>query len=470
MSTVLRLIALGLLVLLPLQALAETAPTPVPPPAQPTPAPPTPPAKPTPNANDLCQGREGCRMLWSQEAGHDANGHALVVSEVVFAQKDKIPSCHRPQDSRFGEYLDHVAQEIWLSTFGGLITENKKLLEYCNDGYGAADLGEDRIDVEDNKLIRRQFGGDNARWVIGKRFQLAPFALSASSVCLTHTQLGGGSFQAIDFATGVAQGRFTPRARDTHAAPANFMNCEETDPDKVKGKYKSLPIKQIYSFAGIALDQVKELGSCATRLVADEAAHQGFVIFGQRDNSKAELRLLRINDDVLWVDVQELGRSFKASEHWQNDDRLEIWWMDEDVLEKGREESGSAAPTLADKRRSLRQFVVRLADLQVFAGYGYAGHKLKLPEVERRDSEVGLRLAIHWPPEQFPSSEGLTVSLAHGDGAATQVIYSTSTLHSPDPLSLGSIMNMQENNPLTDVGCAISKKEVLDVVAPKAEK
>lgn len=412
------------------------------------------PAK-APQAQDICAGREGCRLLWSEAAGRDEKGRELVVSELVLPFKNEHDRCRRPQDNRFGAFIDNVQQEIWLSTYGGLLPEHKKLFGLCNNGYGAAGMGEDKIDIAENALTHREFGGDNQRWMGGHRFRLAPFAITATVNCGTHTEKGGGRYYVLDYETGAY--RDVWNSVGDESSPGDFIACEQTDLGNVESRYRGMILKKIYSFAGIKLDEVKKLGTCATRMTAAEGPQQGFLTYGQNDGSALELAALRINDDRLWVDVSDKGRDFVASSDWQNDDRLEIWWQDRRSLEKEGQRS----------RKALRQFAIRLADLKVFPGYGYGSHKLALPEVERRDSKEGLRFMVIWPRDQFPAEDGFTLTLAHGDGSKTRMAFSTSALRYGDPDSLGHTINIQEMDRETGLGCKMDGEGLLNIIAPQ---
>lgn len=461
-------------------------------PTSPVPVAPVPaaPASNQPNSNDFCHGRLGCRLLWSQPAGRDKDGHDLVVSELVYTAS----ACHRPPDGRFSQYLDQVGQELWLSSFGGLLPDHIKLFAFCNNGYGDASVGEDRVQLGNNSLTIQRFGGAFGgaaggganSWMRGGVFSLAPFASLAAADCTFNPHSGSGVFERVDFNTGLIQRRFTPPQPSDAPAP-HFLTCDTLEADKAGGGYKSLPIKHIYSFAGIAMDKLKSLGSCATRWRSDAAS----LSYGQEDanneptnglaQSPAEIAALQINDDVLWVDIHDPDRHFSmggdenadasdiASNGASNVDRLEVWWLDQNSLDKA---NPAMAPTAADRRRSLRQFTIRLADLAVLPGYGYGSHHLKLPEVERREAVqhgmVGIR--IRWPAEQFPSPQGLSLAYAHADGKVTTAIYSTSAVRVRDGWSIGSLINMEEPTPLVKGHCGVDKDGVLQLIPPAPEE
>jgi hypothetical protein len=199
---------------------------------------------------------------------------------------------------------------------------------------------------------------------------------------------------------------------------------------------------------------------------------QGYLTFGQDDASDVTIKILRINDDHLWIDISDPQRVFKTSDNWTNDDRIEIWWMDQTILDKAGENKNNRAV----QRKALRQFAIRMADLNVYPGFGYSvSSKQALPDVERRvavnlkerqDNE-GIRLLVRWPVDQFPSAQGLTLTYAHGNGTATTSAWSTSTLKHAQAQSLSPVLNLQEegNNPIHS--CFINKTGRLNLFVPE---
>jgi hypothetical protein len=436
---------------------AKKTPAPVQKTVQPE-APPPAPAPAALNPDDFCRGRQGCRLLWSQPVGHDANNRDMILSEITIPQAADAIACHRPQDTRFGEFLNKVEQEIWLTVQNGMLTERRKLLSFCNNGYGAKPSGEDRLDITDNRLVHRRFGGGEYRWMTGETYRLPEFDIIQKWGCSTDADQGGGGIHLYDYTNGAFRTGWSDKAAAEEEAGDHLVDCAPLNVEQAKTRYKGLPVKQVQSFLGIKLGDVKQLGNCATVMTTAPGPHQGYVVYGQPDNAAAELRMLRVNDDRLWVDVRDEGRSFHSSTNWRNDDRLEIWWLEQALLDK------SGQP----RRRALRQFFVRLADLRVFPGAGY--EKLKLPEVERRESEARpniLSLVIRWPMEQFPANR-MTVAYARSSeaGDATKVIWATSTLKAGDPYSLGPVVNMQQLGDNPAKSCIV-KDGVLELVLPE---
>ncbi len=411
------------------------------------------------NPDDLCKGRAGCKSLWSEDAGViDSKRYLVSEITVPYQAKNEWEKCRRPQDKRFGEFLDNVRQEIWLSTFGGILSEHKKLFELCNDGYGAAKIGEDSVVIDKQHITYRQFGGSNDRWVWARSYTLPQLNYAATTLCDYRTNTSGGHIHLLNYETGAFTSGYSPQESDD--SQSSFIDCNKDDLNAAKPKYKAMDTKQISSYLGIKLGDIKSLGRCATTLTSLPSPHQGYIIYGQDDGKDVEVRFLKINDDKLWVDIRDDGRTFNTTDNWANDDRIEIWWLDQKQMLSKTSVDIEDVP-----RRALRQFAVRLSDLKVFGGYGY-GPNQKLPEVERRLSGLPVAFQITWPADQFPSPAGLTLSIAHADGNATKVMWSSSTFKYADPQSLAPIYNLQGDGRDPMQACEITKDGVLNLIPP----
>ncbi len=415
------------------------------------------------NADDFCKGRSGCKLLWSGDAG-TLDKKRFVISEVVIPHpaKENEKHCRRPQDKRYGEFLDNVSQEIWLSTYGGLLSEHKKLFELCNDGYGAANIGEDAFSFGKQHITYRQSGGDNNRWVWARSYALPSLSYAGTMLCDYKTNTSGGHIRLMDYETGSFTSGYSPELSDD--SQSSFVDCDKDNLSAAKPKYKAIDTKQVSSFLGLKLTDVKTLGTCSSTITSQPGPYQGYVIYGQDDGADVEVKYLRINDDKLWVELRDTEqnkeqRVFKSTDNWANDDRIEIWWLDQKQMPPKTSDLEDAP------RKALRQFSVRLSDLKVFAGYGYNTNQ-KMPEVERREGGLPLAFQITWPPEQFPSAAGLSVSYAHADGTATKVMWSSSTFKYADPQSLSPVYNLQGEDRDPREACTITKDGALDLITP----
>src|SRR5689334_8552478 len=97
----------------------------------------------------LCADHPGCRVVDRRGGGNDAAGRAQVVVELAIPNRDADPvlAC-RPHRRQF-----------WL-----MDTPPRLIFDLCNDGYGAAGVGDDRVTVGPNRVTHTQNGGSAWRW------------------------------------------------------------------------------------------------------------------------------------------------------------------------------------------------------------------------------------------------------------------------------------------------------------------
>ena len=96
----------------------------------------------------ICGARSSCRVAESDDAGRSPAGPALSVVEVRLGLKDK-PDDAADTGCRSGTEPDGGV-EYWL--LGGAAPP-KRVLKLCNDGYGAAGVGDDTVAVSANRLV-----------------------------------------------------------------------------------------------------------------------------------------------------------------------------------------------------------------------------------------------------------------------------------------------------------------------------
>ncbi|MCC7538777.1 MAG: hypothetical protein IT379_21305, partial [Deltaproteobacteria bacterium] len=96
---------------------------------------------------EVCRSGTGCVVVSRQSAGTDAQGRALWV--VMTA-----PRGTRPVDEESARTeLGCVPYVYWaLATEGDRTVDRRRILDVCNDGYGAAGVGEDEVVVGPNRF------------------------------------------------------------------------------------------------------------------------------------------------------------------------------------------------------------------------------------------------------------------------------------------------------------------------------
>jgi hypothetical protein len=112
-----------------------------------------------------CAARHDCVVLERQEAGTDDAGRALTVVKTTGERPIATEASCEP----FSYWL--------VVTEGGRLVGTQRLLDVCNDGYGAARVGEDEITVGANRFEHVQRGGSAWRWETRRVLRLSPLAL-----------------------------------------------------------------------------------------------------------------------------------------------------------------------------------------------------------------------------------------------------------------------------------------------------
>lgn len=102
----------------------------------------------------ICGHRAACRITRVFDAGTSAGGVPLAVAEIHLGLADK-PADAPAQGCRNDDGFDGGA-EWWLVEAR---PPAQRLLKLCNDGYGAAGIGEDHVTVGANRFTHAQLGG-----------------------------------------------------------------------------------------------------------------------------------------------------------------------------------------------------------------------------------------------------------------------------------------------------------------------
>ena len=113
----------------------------------------------------ICGERKRCELIRAAVPGRAEDGTYLMVVQVRFP---RTPAMIANPDLACRPMQEDIAEpnggyEFWLMKGSN---EPKKILALCNDGYGAAGTGEDKVTIADSLLIHMQQGGSAWLWVI----------------------------------------------------------------------------------------------------------------------------------------------------------------------------------------------------------------------------------------------------------------------------------------------------------------
>jgi hypothetical protein len=147
----------------------------------------------------ICASRTSCSIEKIYDAGKSPAGATIAVAEVSLGLKDK-PKDAPDEGCRDGK---GGGVEYWL--LDGTQAP-QQILKLCNDGYGAAGVGEDEVTVKDNLMIHRQEGGSSDRWEYTIRYMLSPLRVVGWHDCAYNdTSLDAEEQTDIDLQTMIAR-------------------------------------------------------------------------------------------------------------------------------------------------------------------------------------------------------------------------------------------------------------------------
>lgn len=373
-------------------------------------------------ARELCAGLPGCRLAEVSPAGRDALNRRLSVYELAIDEPESADS--------FG--CVPYRRQFWLVTRDDRSEAARRLvLELCNDGYGAAQVGEDTVTIRDNRLVHVQYGGSAWRWENTTEYSLSPFLELSQESCSFHTL--STIFDHWQWDWGRFSGRVLARG-DTCDADGNPV-----EPATEEGMELGCPLDQathahdpipLISLPDDMLAPMPELGSCATLI--DSSGWRGFVVHGEDGlPDDAWMRLLAVSETDLVVTVGD-DSWHSGGSSWVFDDHLEIWTA-----------PGAGMPFCGEAVDPPKQWAVRVADGAVFPAFG---DPLSLPTVaERRQAGAGrpITLRISFPE---PIERIAVVYSDSDDGTRQERLIASSDLHFGDALSLGEVVAIDPLN------------------------
>jgi hypothetical protein len=303
-------------------------------------------------AKDVCGDRSQCVVKDTTRA---LKGHEVV--ELSLGQRD-------PQEGPECEL-----REWWLRRPDKSVV---KLLDACNDGYGAAGVGEEDVTVGENLFRHERSGGSSWRWTTQAELQLVPLAMISELNSSSHALSPEARETRFNYRT--FEGRVLRHVLDCKVSP------DEATLDSPTRTLEATLVPQVELPAAFLSEGWKHtgLGQCS--------AAGGSVLLGKpQGKDDARLRAVIGQGSVLFLEVVDdtwTGPSTK----WLADDHVELWLSPE-------------APDAIDpcgrngKDPGLVQWGIRIADGQVFPAYG--NPKPPLPvEVVRQGNRARLRVKL----------------------------------------------------------------------------
>ena len=237
----------------------------------------------------ICGKRATCNVTALHKAG------SASVAEIHLGLKDK-PDDAPDNGCMLDSYDKHDGgTEYWLLGAAPL-----KLLALCNDGYGAAGVGEDHVTFGDNRMTHDEVGGSAWRWQSTEVFSLAPFRALSTDGCSFNDVGPDTGTQTV---TDEVKFRATVIAKNpsAHFSDDDGVGCPDTTPAMFAKPVPYPAPKAVMAFpvlapannADLKVPMGTVLGSCATSL--STSGKSGFVTFGKPAGQAVEVQLLSID-------------------------------------------------------------------------------------------------------------------------------------------------------------------------------
>ena len=323
-----------------------------------------------------------------------------------------------------------VPFEHWYVDGQGLAT---RLVETCNDGYGARGMGEDRVELEGEELVHDQYGGSNWMWARTTRIDLGDLRIIEEDLRGTFTVGPNAERRTIrwDDFSGFVHWK-APRcgAELVDDPDLDLHDLENTSAPTYR--YDLIPRIALPDEFSQGSWRTTALGSCAT--LVDSAAHtgdvsgQGFVIHGEAGGADdARFRAVMGTSTELYVEIIDPDWSFEA-DSWLHEDHLEIW------VSPRRYSYHSHCIDAVEPA----QWGITLTDGEVHPAYGRPSPEALQVEVARDtlDGAEVIRMRI----EFAEAPEALTVVYSDSfTGERQDRMIATSDLRFGDAVTLGAI-------------------------------
>jgi len=420
----------------------------------------------------ICGAHKTCKVVNVADAAQGPGNMKLTVVEVRFDLAEKPTDapdegCIEDVESADGPARDG-GQEFWLLAGNAA---PKRILALCNDGYGAAGVGEDQIEVTPNMVTWDEDGGSAWRWQVTKQIRLSPLEVVHEFVCTFNT-IGPGSGQVTEI------DRLALKARSVGYVPgAKFDTDNDGDcPNWPNGPDATLPIgpKLAGGYAvimpntargsdgfGVAYPDGTVLGDCALEMTSDGL--HGFLVYGKEaaPADAATIRVIKETESALLIQVYDPTAAAELAagkaKSWVGQPHIEIWTS----------EPGDASNTPDDVVPPviLHQIAVGLDD-KTYAG---VNAPKTLPTVTHwiAKDEKGRDVAVYrvkWDSDEDRPSFGIGVVYSQAKDGKQLRLISNVQIKKNKPLYLPEAWaNETEDNGIAGGTCAIGADKILNV-------
>ncbi|HSY25125.1 MAG TPA: hypothetical protein VK841_23530 [Polyangiaceae bacterium] len=380
----------------------------------------------------VCAGRKPCHAMIVRQAGKDRQGRPLLVATVDLglappddpdASAAAPPAGEATDDAGADEAVFEATAreddmgpslwmrpchryEHWLAIPVKASFTTQLLFTSCNDGYGAADIGADTVNVGDRTVTITRSGGSNWRYAEQWTVSLDPVHLRTDTTTRNFT-LGAQTEEAKwswdDFRGTDA---WTSPTCDADGNPPTDDGVTDDPGNAASRQYRYIDIPELQFAPAFTEDLWRKtaLGGCAAEV--DSTGRLGFVVFGSPGAAKDASMRVVASKSTLFVELHD-DHWVGPSANWVADDHVELWTSEED-------ESFGEFCLPAHDADPPKQWAIRTSDGRVFAGAGHPDPAALA--VAREESGGVVRLRIELPPR----THGITVVYSDSDDDVRQ--------------------------------------------------
>ena len=324
----------------------------------------------------------------------------------------------------------------------GKIRSRQLLSEACNNGYGAAGVGEDdvSVDKEARTFTRAQSGGSAWRWDNSVTVGLDPLRIVSITDGSFWTMDEDATTKSADWNHDTFEGNerwMIPdcagrRKQDEAAKRDAGVRRDEFPSSKT---FNALIVPRVQLPAAYVQDGWRSigLGNCGAFVDGDK---RGFAIYGGKGRAAdASMRAVVSKEGVLFVEISD-DRWTSNGKTWVKEDHIELWVAPARLTMTEALCDGPLPPDPS------KQWGIRISDGQVFAGFG-SPEPLAGVEVVRAGGTARARIPLgDWLQGQDEATPLTIVYSDSDDGVHQKRLIATSEVERGQELSLGHVRDV----------------------------
>jgi hypothetical protein len=325
----------------------------------------------------------------------------------------------------------------------GKIRARQLLSEACNNGYGAAGVGEDviAVDAKEKTFSHTRNGGSAWRWGNDVTIGLEPLRVVSAGTSSFWALDEGATSESSEWNYDTLQGKEDWSAPDCEGRrkeeeARKRTGGADTDNFATSKNYEALLIPRVQLPAAFVQDGWRTigLGDCGALVDGDE---HGYVVYGGKGKpSDAAMRVVAAKDGgVLFVEVSD-DRWTSAGKSWVKEDHIELWLAPAEPTSRELMCEGPPSPDPS------RQWGIRISDGQVFPAFGSPA-ALAGVEVVRSGRTARARIpAAEWLKGDGAATAVTVVYSDSDDGLRQKRLIATSQIERGQEVSLGHLRDI----------------------------